>query len=81
MFYFIALQVQAFLPPPPRFFTAGGAGRRVGGASEEVVVWEVTVKGGALEAGTKRGGPMGNDHVVPHSPQSSVEKFAGKRTT
>ena len=44
-----------FAPPPPRFFTTGGAGCRVGGASEEAVVWEVTVKGGALEAGTKGG--------------------------
>ena len=28
--------------------TAGGAACRVGGAVEEAVVWEVTVKGGAL---------------------------------
>ena len=56
--------------------TAGGAACRVGGAVEEAVVWEVTVKGGALGAGTKEGGSCSTTF-----PQSIVEMFAGKRTT
>ena len=51
-----------------RCATAGGAACRVGGAAEEAVVWEVTVKGGALGGG-------------PSSSTIHIQMFAGKRTT
>ena len=52
----IELEKEAGVGAVRRGGTAGDSGFRIGGAVEEAVVWEVTVKGRALGAGTKEGG-------------------------